>query len=211
MPELITLDGIPVTLCRRRGCRRMILRCQAGTREFTLSVPYRCSRNTAEAFLLEQLDWIRSMAGEETVWTPEYKAGEQHLLWGDYVVPGQNGMPAGKAFERFRLRSLQEYVEAILPLWERRMLVHVSGIRYREMKSRWGSCNHRNGQITLNKLLARTPKPCVTYVLVHELTHLHHPDHSPAFYQELARWVPDWKTWKKYLATTDLRPKQGEL
>ena len=72
-------------------------------------------------------------------------------------------------------------------------------LRFRSMVSRWGSCRPVEGVITLNTCLAGAPLPCTEYVLLHELTHLHHPDHSPRFYAELSVRLPDWKARKQEL------------
>lgn len=68
----------------------------------------------------------------------------------------------------------------------------------RVMQSRWGSCSP-NGRLTLNPLLVHASRDAVDYVIVHELCHLRHHDHSPAFYRLLGRYVPEWKTVKARL------------
>lgn len=68
----------------------------------------------------------------------------------------------------------------------------------RVMQSRWGSCSP-NGRLTLNPLLVRAPREAVDYVIVHELCHLRHHDHGPAFYRLLGRYLPGWKTVKSRL------------
>lgn len=72
-------------------------------------------------------------------------------------------------------------------------------LRFRSMVSRWGSCQPTDGVITLNICLAGAPPACVEYVLVHELTHLHHPDHAKHFYEALSAHLPDWKARKQEL------------
>lgn len=78
-------------------------------------------------------------------------------------------------------------------------------LRFRGMVSCWGSCRPADGVITLNTYLAGAPLPCVEYVLIHELTHLHHPDHSPRFYAELSAYLPDWQARKAELDSLSLR------
>ncbi len=68
----------------------------------------------------------------------------------------------------------------------------------RVMKSRWGSCSPL-GRLTLNPVLVRAPREAIDYVIVHELCHLRHHDHSRAFYHLLSRYVPDWKGIKRRL------------
>ena len=75
------------------------------------------------------------------------------------------------------------------------------GIRLtvREMKTRWGSCS-RDGHVTLGVELMHVPRPLIEYVIVHELCHLAHLDHSRAFYFQVARCLPDWKERRRALA-----------
>ena len=68
-------------------------------------------------------------------------------------------------------------------------------VTFRVMQSRWGSCSP-NGRLTLNPLLVRAPREAIDYVIVHELSHLRHHHHGPAFYRLLDRYVPDWKSIK---------------
>lgn len=72
-------------------------------------------------------------------------------------------------------------------------------IKIRKMKSRWGSCQHQKGVITLNSKLIEAPKECIEYVVLHEFTHFIHPNHSKNFYEFIAAMMPDWKERKKKL------------
>lgn len=69
---------------------------------------------------------------------------------------------------------------------------------FRRMKTRWGSCSPA-GRLTLNPLLVLASREEVDYVITHELCHLRHHDHSPAFYRLLGRYVPRWREIKQRL------------
>ena len=67
-------------------------------------------------------------------------------------------------------------------------------------ENRWGSCT-TGGKILLNVELIKAPVSCITYVILHELCHLVHHNHSGAFYSLLESFMPDWRRWKQLLET----------
>lgn len=70
--------------------------------------------------------------------------------------------------------------------------------RLLEMSSQWGSCSPQ-GQVILNPHLIKAPRDCIEYVIVHELAHLKHHDHSPEFFDLVSRYSPEWEKPKRML------------
>jgi predicted metal-dependent hydrolase len=73
--------------------------------------------------------------------------------------------------------------------------VEPSSIVLREMPKRWGSCTPK-GKIILNPELIKAPKGCIEYVIIHELCHLVHRDHSQRFIDLQTKEMKDWEKWK---------------
>ena len=72
-------------------------------------------------------------------------------------------------------------------------------IKIKQMKTRWGSCTPLKNEITFSLNLIKTPIECVEYVVLHELSHFKHQNHSKNFHNYVARFMPDWKQRKKIL------------
>ena len=76
--------------------------------------------------------------------------------------------------------------------------VEPSAMILRDMPTRWGSCTAQ-GKIILNPELIKAPKGCIEYVIIHELCHLIHHDHTQKFIDLQTREMPDWEKWKTKL------------
>ncbi|MEZ8236799.1 M48 family metallopeptidase [Vibrio splendidus] len=76
--------------------------------------------------------------------------------------------------------------------------VETGVVRTKEFKSRWGSCTPY-GDLEFNWVIVMAPNRVVDYVVVHELCHLIHHDHSPQFWKEVERVMPDYKEHKEWL------------
>ena len=100
----------------------------------------------------------------------------------------------------YRKRAEIKFEEYATPLIARfnRYQVKPSAIKLKEMATRWGSCT-ATGQILLNPRLVCAPRICIEYVIIHELCHLVHRNHTKDFYELLTQEMPDWKKWKMKL------------
>lgn len=76
-------------------------------------------------------------------------------------------------------------------------------LRLLKMPKRWGSCTHI-GEIILNPDLIKAPGLCIEYVIIHELCHLRHLNHSTSFFQMLDAVLPDWKIRKARLEQAEI-------
>ena len=84
-------------------------------------------------------------------------------------------------------------VEAAWPAFASRLGPQPPAVRVRAMTSRWGVCAPAKRQVTFALALYGMPLAAQEYVVVHELCHLLVPGHSPAFWEQVARRLPDWK------------------
>jgi predicted metal-dependent hydrolase len=75
-----------------------------------------------------------------------------------------------------------------------------NSIRQSSARLKWGSCNYRKKSINLNWRLIMAPLEVSDYVIIHELCHLKHPNHSANFWSLVEKYCPDWKAHKKWLA-----------
>ena len=78
------------------------------------------------------------------------------------------------------------------------MGVTPTGVKITGAKTRFGSCSAKNS-LCFSLYLMAYPDAAVDYVVVHELAHIRHKNHSPAFYAEVARVMPDYRERRKLL------------
>ncbi len=91
-----------------------------------------------------------------------------------------------------------ESVENRVAYFAQLMSLHYEQLKFRKMKRRWGSCSSL-GVITLNKALFFVESELLDYVIVHELAHLQHMNHSKKFHALVAHYLPKEKEYQKAL------------
>lgn len=153
-----------------------------GDGQVIVRAPYRISKREIERFVTEKADWI-----------------EKHLKT---IRERQAARPAVKKLTAAEIQELADVAMKDFPERVRRFAPQV-GVTYgritiRNQKTRWGSCSSK-GNLNFNCLLMLAPSEVRDYVVVHELCHRLEMNHSPRFWAEVERILPDYKARIKWL------------
>jgi len=100
----------------------------------------------------------------------------------------------------FKLKA-SEVLDAKVDHWAKEMQLFPRSVSYRNQKARWGSCSSE-GKVNLNWKLAVFNSEIQDYVIIHELAHLKHQDHSKNFWNLVENFAPDRKQTSKELQST---------
>ncbi len=146
--------------------------------------PLRASVKDINKFIGEKADWIDS----------NVRKMEDRLRQQKENPP--------KEISEAEIRLLVTKAKRIIPQ-KVRHFAQIMGVTYgritiRMQKSRWGSCSSKKN-LNFNCLLMRTPDEIIDYVVVHELCHLKEMNHSPAFWAEVEKIIPDYKLRRRWL------------
>ncbi len=173
-PELVFIDDMEVWLTRK-SIKNIHLRVKPPDGRVEVSAPLRLPLDAVEKFVREKRDWIvrqqRALAASPR--TEAAAASSEDVAQWKAVVAA--------------------CVPALIEAWEPIMGVKAGGVVYRNMTSRWGSCQPATGRVCINVRLALYPPECLEYVVVHELCHLLERGHGPRFHALMDRFMPDWK------------------
>ncbi|NYZ62079.1 M48 family metallopeptidase [Luteimonas deserti] len=227
-------DGRDVEVLRVRDPRARRIRLSVSERGARLTLPLRASLVSGEAFLREHRDWLAAQLAEhgeaqplrrETTTHLPLRGGSSPVLWtlGRYTCLRQcddgrlqftTPAQAGPAALRRGLREFYEaQARADIARWMPAYLAGLprtpSRVRLKVMSSQWGSLAP-DGTLTLDLALVLGAPSAFEYVLVHELCHLIHADHSRAFWREVEARCPDWRDARDYFRDHGRRLK-GDL
>lgn len=186
-----------------------------------ISAPARLSLEAIRAFALSRLEWIRRqqerVQAQERETRREYLDRESHFVWGKRyllrvieqdrapgvelqhgwlllrVRPGADTEKKRAVVETWYRALLREALPPLIGKWEPLLGVRVERFFVQRMKTKWGSCNPQACSIRLNSELAKKPRLCLEYVVVHEMAHLIEPRHNARFVALLDRSMPQWR------------------
>ncbi len=201
----------PVAVALRRSgrARRLSLRV-SGDGRVTLTFPPRTPLREALAFLESREGWVRGhLAGVEAPLVPGFGAAVPFEGGALLLRPGPRTARDGDALllppDRMAAR-----LGAWLRVQARGRLVAAAdrhaaalGVGYaaltlRDPRSRWGSCS-AGGRLMFSWRLVMAPPAVLDYVAAHEVAHLAHLDHSPAFWAVVGRLCPAWPASRDWL------------
>ena len=191
-----------------------------------LKVPLLYNINNVEPFLEKHYRWIFKRLDAPIPLKTEpkrYVDGELHYFLGRQyplkiiISPDNNVTLQDDTLMVYAKYDMPELIETLLEKWylsqARRVFQEISiplmkqmekynvfpkSFTIKKMKTRWGSCSSK-GSISLNLDLIKLPEQCIKEVILHELCHLVHFNHSKEFYALMTAEMPDWKIWKKEL------------
>lgn len=132
---------------------------------------------------------------------------KQHWLITKYLdaKQKQETIPCSDLTDTQRAALTRRYIDAAKEYFPKRVAYFhqftggtYSRITIRDQKTRWGSCSSK-GTLSFNWRLMLAPPAILDYVVVHELCHLRHMDHSPAFWQAVGEVFPDYASARKWL------------
>jgi predicted metal-dependent hydrolase len=221
MVEQIKLGNISVDVVLK-DIKNVHLSVYPPTGRVRISAPASMSIDTIRVFAISKLDWIKKQQGklrEQSRETPrDFVDRESHYVWGKRyllkvtehnqppsvtlkgnkmtlcVRPGTDAGKRHSILENWYRERIKLAVPVLIAKWEPRMQVCVDRFYVQRMKTRWGSCNPKKGSIRLNTELARKPRECLEYLVVHEMAHLIEPTHNTRFIALLDRFLAHWRT-----------------
>ena len=187
-----------------------------------ISAPSHMSMDTIRVFAISKLDWIKKhqkALEKQARETPrDFVDRESHFVWGKrYLLelaerdrassitlkgnkltlglrPGTDTEKRHAILEAWYRAQLKAAIPELVAQWEPRMNVSVDRFHVRRMKTKWGSCNPEKRSIRLNTELARKPRECLEYLVVHEMAHLIEPTHNTRFVTLMTCFMPHWRT-----------------
>ncbi|MCB0260763.1 MAG: DUF45 domain-containing protein [Calditrichaeota bacterium] len=104
--------------------------------------------------------------------------------------------------------QLKAALPSLISKWEPKLGVRVERFHVQRMKTRWGSCNPPKRSIRLNTELARKPRECLEYLVVHEMMHLLEPTHNERFIALMDRFLPNWRHLRDVLNRLPVRHEE---
>jgi predicted metal-dependent hydrolase len=108
-----------------------------------------------------------------------------------------------RLYDDFYKKQARIYLPQRVEYFAKQMQMKPVKIVYRKMKRRWGSCNSKK-EITFNTQVMKLPPALIDYVIVHEMAHLRHLDHSKAFYALVSHYLPDAKQLQRQFSFLDV-------
>jgi predicted metal-dependent hydrolase len=212
----------------KKDIKNMHLAVYPPTGRIRIASPKEVKDEAIRLFAISKIQWIKKHQKnfyEQLRETPrEYITGESHYFDGKryllkvierygkhelkiknksylelYVSPKAPIEAKEKVFNEWYRNHLKMTVPDIIEKWEKKTNLKCEQWNIKKMRTRWGSCNIEKRKILLNLELAKKPKHCLEYVIVHELMHFLERNHNDNFKGLLDKYMINWRTYKREL------------
>jgi predicted metal-dependent hydrolase len=223
MAAQLNLGGISVDVVFK-DIKNLHLSVYPPTGRVRISAPERMNLDAIRLFAISKLDWIKqqqtTLRAQERETPREYLDRESHYLWGKRyllrvfeeeaapsvqldprnmllrVRPGTSHARKHEIVSQFYREEIKAAVLPLIARWSPIIGISVDKLYVQQMKTKWGSCNPRACAIRLNTELAKKPKHCLEYILVHEMAHFFERCHGDRFVTLMDRLMPQWRLHK---------------
>jgi len=228
-PEYRHGDGFVAEVIRTKRLKTVSIKVNKDT--VSIVVPHTYPNESIDQLLTKKASWImKKISAHSAIQLPpekQYISGEQYLFLGQgYVLSIRQGaffsvkrvqehlvitMPKGTEQQQKVKNALVKWYKAQAELalkekvifYARLVGVEPVSVGVKTYKRRWGSCSAA-GRIDFNWKIIMAPEHVIDYVVVHELCHLKQFNHSPKFWKEVERVMPDYVASKAWLKTNGL-------
>ncbi len=223
----IEVAGIPVEIVRK-DIKNLHVGVYPPSGRVRVAAPLRLDDEAVRLALISRLGWIRRKQAEFQQQVRqsqrEFVTGESHYFDGRRyrldvierdapptvkprnntilelgVRPNTDWKAREAVIHRWYRRHLRNQLPPLIGKWESKLDVTVEDARIKKMKTLWGSCNVEAKRIWLNLELAKKPKSCLVYILVHEMVHLHERQHNDRFHELMDKFLPQWRSYRNEL------------
>ena len=189
-----------------------------------VSAPDYLGENDVRSYVLSKWDWIlkqrEAIANTARQTERLFVSGENHYLFGtryrlriedsttasEIQLQGniihlklyRSANPQTVMYEYYRT-LLKNTLSELIAKWSKELSINDFTWQIKIMKTQWGSCTVKSRNLLFNLELARVPKECIEYIVVHELTHLTVPSHNRLFETLMTQRLPHWRDRRQQL------------
>ncbi|REL32991.1 M48 family peptidase [Rhodohalobacter sp. SW132] len=217
----MTVSDISVDVVKK-DIKNIHLAVYPPTGRVRLSSPHSMRAESLRLFVISKIGWIRkhirNMNSQIREPEREYIQGESHWVQGQryllniieeekppkveirnkkyldlYVRPGSDKAKREEVIKKWYRELLKSQIPSLIEKWEEKLEVEIADWGVRQMKTKWGSCNVDDRRIWLNLELAKKPKHCLDYVVLHEMVHQKERHHNDRFKELLDNYMPSWR------------------
>lgn len=174
---------IPVIRSKRKTLALQV----TGSSDVIVRAPQQITRREAELFVQKNAEWIKRTRREIKL-----RCERQKEMAEEYRIPDYTSLTP---MEKNKIRR---HIMERLKLYAPQMGVNYARVTVRDQKTRWGSCSSK-GNLNFNYRLHYLPQELMDYVVVHELAHRIHMNHSREFWEVVAAVDADYKEHRKRL------------
>lgn len=186
-----------------------------------IAAPSKMDMDTVRIFAISKLQWIKDqqkvLLEQDREPKREFLERESHYFLGKryllriheldappkveidhknihlYIRPNTKSEKRSQIVDEWYRSQLKSITPKLVSKWEKKIMVQSNDLRIKKMRTKWGTCNTEAKRVWLNLELAKKPKECIEYIIVHELVHLLERSHNQRFVKFMDQFMPKWR------------------